>query len=257
MMGGIRQAMNLVRHILDWKKRRGQQRRLAIAIAGHNLRRLTAHCPLLTIHCFLLLLTIPAYPQSLAEAVTGLQNRYKSVETVSGNFQQTYRAQGMDEVKSGVFWLKRPAFMRWEYRSPEEELFVADGRESFDYVPQDRQVTIQPLSAADLHNTPLEFLLGAGNIEKSFGVSWETELKPKAARTFLMRLTPRVNNASYQFLVLELDQVTFDIRRIAIRERMGGTMEFLLSDVAVNMKIDKKQFQFKTPKGVEEIRLHE
>jgi outer membrane lipoprotein carrier protein len=246
-----------MRHILDWKKRREQRIRLAISVAVHNPRRLTAHCPLLTIHCFLLLLTIPAYPQSLAEAVTGLQNRYKSVETVSGNFQQTYRAQGMDEVKSGVFWLKRPAFMRWEYRSPEEELFVADGRESFDYVPQDRQVTIQPLSAADLHNTPLEFLLGAGNIDKSFTVSWETEFKSKVERTLVIRLTPRASNASYRFLVLELDQATFDIRRIAMRERMGATMEFLLSNVAVNMKIDKKQFQFKTPKGVEEIRLDE
>jgi len=154
-----------------------------------------------------------------------------------------------------VFWLKKPGLMRWEYYSPEEQLFVADGRESFLYVPQDRQVTIQPFSAADLHSTPLEFLLGSGDFKGSFQASWETEFKPMLERTLLIRLVPRRNDAEYSFLVLELDNQTFDLRRIAIREPGGSTTEFLLTDVAVNLKPDKKLFQFKAPKGVEEIRL--
>jgi outer membrane lipoprotein carrier protein len=204
-----------------------------------------------------LLCSNSGYTTDLATVVAGLQHRYESAETVSGNFQQTYRAQGMDQMKSGVFWLKKPALMRWEYRNPEEELFIADGRDSYDYVPQDHQVTIQPLSASDLHNTPLEFLLGAGNIGKDFTASWETEFKPKDKDTVLIHLMPRVNNVAYRFLVLELDQATFDVRGIVIRELAGNTMEFRLSSVAINVKIDKKQFQFKRPKGVEIIRLDE
>jgi outer membrane lipoprotein carrier protein len=145
--------------------------------------------------------------------------------------------------------------MRWEYRSPEEQLFIADGHESFFYVPEDRQVTIQPLSPADLHNTPLEFLLGARNISESFAVSWETEFKPKAEHTVLIRLTPHATGAAYRFVVLELDGATFDVRRIIVCEPTNNTMEFLLSDVKINEKIDKKQFQFNRPKGVEIIRL--
>jgi outer membrane lipoprotein carrier protein len=216
---------------------------------------------LLAAGCWLLIVSLlcsnSGYALDLATAVAGVQRRYQSAETVSGNFQQTYRAQGMDQMKSGVFWLKKPALMRWEYRSPEEELFIADGRQSYDYVPQDRQVTIQPLSASDLHNTPLEFLLGAGNISKNFSASWETEFKPKDKDTVLIRLTPRLNNVAYRFLVLELDQATFDVRGIVIRELAGNTMEFQLSAVAINVSIDKKQFQFKRPKGVEIIRLDE
>jgi outer membrane lipoprotein carrier protein len=202
-----------------------------------------------------ILLCAKAYSLDLTDVVSGLQHRYASVETISGNFQQTYHAAGIDQVQSGVFWLKKPAFMRWEYRSPEEQLFVADGHESYLYVPMDHQVTIQPLSAADLHNTPLELLMGAGDISKNFEASWETEFKPKTERAVSIRLIPRMNEPAYRYLVLELDPATFDLRRIVIREQTGNTMEFLLSSVTTNVKMDKKQFQFKPPKGVEIIRL--
>jgi outer membrane lipoprotein carrier protein len=202
-------------------------------------------------------LCAPAHPQDLAGAISGLQRRYASAETVSGNFQQTYRAPGIDQAQSGVFWLKKPGLMRWEYRSPEEQLFVADGRESFLYVPRDRQVTVQPLTASDLRRTPLEFLMGAGDIPKSFVSSWDTEFAPKADRTVLIRLTPRAKDPAYLFLVLELDQTTFDLRRIVVREPTGNTMEFLLSGVAINRKLEPKLFQFKPPKGTEIMRLDE
>jgi outer membrane lipoprotein carrier protein len=217
-----------------------------VALWNHSIYFLAAVC------CFLL---NTACALDLESIVSGLQHRYASVETVSGNFQQTYRGAGIDQIQSGVFWLKRPAFMRWEYRTPEEQLFVADGRESFLYVPLDRQVTIQPLGAADLRNTPLDLLMGASDINKSFAASWETEFKPKTERAAMIRLTPRANEPAYRFLVLELDPATFDLRRIVVSEQTGNTMEFLLSTVTTNAKVDKKQFQFKPPKGVEIIRL--
>jgi len=198
----------------------------------------------------------PAQAEDVETVVAGLQRRYASVGTITGNFQQTYRAPGMDQVESGVFWLKRPGYMRWEYRRPEEKLFVADGHESFLYVPQDRQVTVQPLTAADLHNTPLRFLLGDADIDKSFAVSWETDFRPQTGNTNMIRLTPRKRESEYAFLVLELDQTKCDIRRIVIRELTGNTSEFLLTNVSANVKIENKEFQFKVPKGVEIVRLN-
>jgi outer membrane lipoprotein carrier protein len=212
----------------------------------------TACCLLATAYCLLL---NTAFALDLTAVVSGLQHRYASVETVSGNFQQTYHGPGLDQSQSGVFWLKRPALMRWEYRSPDDQLFVANGREAFLYVPSDRQVTIQPLSASDLHNTPLELLMGASDINRNFAISWEQEFKPKTERAALIRLTPRAHEPAYQYLVLELDPIAFDLRRIVVCEHTGNTMEFLLSNVNTNTRIDAKQFQFKLPKGVEIIRL--
>jgi outer membrane lipoprotein carrier protein len=207
--------------------------------------------------CLLLGFSQAARPADLQDAVAGLQQRYASVETVKGSFRQTYRAPGVSQEESGEFWLKKPGLMRWEYRAPEEQLFVADGRESFLYVPKDRQVTIQPFSAADLHSTPLEFLLGSGDIDKSFNASWETVFKPSTPGTLMVRLVPRKPDIDYSFLVLEIDSRMFDLRRIAVRDPGGSTSEFFLTNVVTNVKLDKKFFQFKTPKNVEEIRLND
>lgn len=178
------------------------------------------------------------------------------METASGSFRQTYRAPGMEQEEAGSFVLKKPGFMRWEYRVPEEKLFVADGRECFLFVPQDRQVTVYPLTASDVRSTPLAFLLGGGNIINNFSISSESEYRPVFDRTSLIRLKPLKHEEEYLFLVLELDVSSFDIRRVVIREHGGNTSEFFLTNVATNIKVNSRDFQFKPPKGVEVVRLN-
>lgn len=199
----------------------------------------------------------PTQAQDLGSIIHGMERRYASVQTATGRFQQTYRAPGMEQVESGVFWLKKPGLMRWEYNKPEEKLFIADGRECFLYVPEDRQVTVQPLSAADLRSTPLAFLLGEGNISNNYSLAQESEFRATSGNTLLIRLTPRKYEEMYAFLVLELDAATYEIRRVTLREQSGNTSEFVLSNIATNIKVEPKQFRFSPPRGVEVIRLTE
>jgi outer membrane lipoprotein carrier protein len=213
-------------------------------------------CILFPVSCILYLtLANAAHAIEVEAVVTALQGRYASVSSITGSFRQSYRAPGIVQIESGVFWLKRPGLMRWEYRDPEEKLFVANGKESFLYVPQDHQVTVQSFSASDMHNTPLEFLLGSGKISQSFNVSWEKSYGAGAESSFLMRLTPRSSDAGYSFLVLELNGATYDIQRMVIHEQTGNTSEFLFTNVMTNVAVDNKQFQFKKPKGAEVIRM--
>jgi outer membrane lipoprotein carrier protein len=206
--------------------------------------------------CFLAAAT-DLFCADLETVVSGLQQRYASAVTMSGSFQQIYRAPGIEQIESGVFRMKRPGLMRWEYRKPEEKLFVADGREAFLYVPMDRQVTIHPFSSSDVQGTPLEFLIGGADIRKRFTVSWENNFKPGLEHTVRIRLTPRSGQNEYEFLVLALDPQNYDLRRIAIHEPGGNTSEFILSDLIVNAKMDNRDFQFKPPKGTEIIRMEE
>jgi outer membrane lipoprotein carrier protein len=187
--------------------------------------------------------------------IEGMQRRYSSVSTIRGNFQQTYRAPGIEQFESGTFTIKKPGLMRWEYRQPEEKLFIADGKESFLFIPRDRQVTVQPFSLSDMHNTPLEFFLGSGDFSKNFIPSWDSDFKPKSERSAMIRLTPRKIQPEYAFLVLELNRENYEIHGIIIREPSGNTSRFAFTDLAANVKVNNRDFQFKTPKGVEEIRF--
>ena len=197
------------------------------------------------------------YPQDIGDVVLGLQRRNASANTISGNFQQNYNAPGIHQTESGKFWLKKPGLMRWEYNHPEKKLFVADGREAFSYVPQEGQVTVQPFTTAEMHQTPLELLLGGGNIEMGFAATWANEFNAKSDGTFLIRLTPRRNEAEYSFLVLELDQATYNVERIVIHEPSGNTSEFLFTNQLYNVEVDDKMFKFEIPEGVEVMRLED
>ncbi len=221
-------------------------------------RRLLRYGILVASSSWCLSLAFKSHAQDdLSDVVEGLQQRYASVRTVTGQFEQRYQAPGIDQVESGTFWMKKPGLMRWEYRLPEPKLFIADGRETLLYVPEDRQVMVRSFTEADLRSTPLQFLLGRGDIMQSFEVAAETEFKARAESTVVIRLKPSGPDQEYSFLVLEVDARTYDLRRLVIRERTGNTSEFLLTDLRTDIRIGDSQFRFRTPKGVEVIRLDE
>lgn len=231
----------------------GPLRRHSAKILLHASRAL---CALLLLFCGIGCNRV-SYAMDLDSIVKGFQQRYAAVETVTGNFQHHYRApaQGIDQEESGVFWFKRPGLMRWECRQPEEKLFVVDGQESFHYIPLDYQVYVQPFTAADLRNTPLELLLGSVDIHKNYEVDWELNILPQSELACLIRLTSREPEPGYSFLVLELDQETWDLLRLIIRETTGNTSEFLFTDVKTNVNIEDRKFRFKPPKGVDIVQL--
>lgn len=194
------------------------------------------------------------YASEPESALSRMQQRYASVETISGSFRLTYSDLGIEQVESGEFWLKKPALMRWEYRHPEEKLFVADGRETFFYEPLERQVTVQSFTAEELLSTPLKFLLGAQDIEESFFIEPEYEPSEGPGGTRVVRLIPR-SEAGYTFLVLEIDGASYDLRRLTIHEQSGNTLEYYFGDLKTNVKVGSGKFRFKIPEGVEVHRM--
>ncbi len=214
--------------------------------------------------CFLVLASIwcAALPRvyahaDLAATVAALQRRYASVDSLSADFTQIYRSPGMDQTESGIVYMKRPGLMRWEYRNPEEKLFVADGRDTYLYTPADRQVLVRRFTLDDLRATPIQLLLGQGDLKRNYDVAWDSVAGAQADGVVRLRLTPRAGNADYAYVVLECDDASFDLRRILIRDRTGDSSEFLFTNLKTNAKVNAQQFQFKIPKGVEVVRLDE
>jgi outer membrane lipoprotein carrier protein len=202
----------------------------------------------------------PSFPRAedaISESIVGLQRRYASVDTVTADFVQTYQAPGMNQTESGTLWMKKPGLMYWEYHVPETKFFYADGRRTYLYVPEDRQVMVRSYTDEDIRSTPLEFLLGKGEILRSFSALQETEIRAAAGDTVMVRLVPKAPDADYSYLVLEVDKRTFDLRRMAIRERTGNLSEFAFTGMRTNVKISDGRFKFKIPGDVDVIELNE
>ena len=96
--------------------------------------------------------------QTLARRV---EARYHSATTLQAVFLERY-SEGRNALRaeSGKVYFSRPGRMRWEYESPEEKLFVADGKHVWFYVPADRTVTRSPVKQSADWRTPLALLTG-------------------------------------------------------------------------------------------------
>src|SRR4051794_10327145 len=111
--------------------------------------------------------TVQAFALPSASSVARqVDERYNRLQTLTAEFAEIYQGSGMDRTESGTLWLKKPGKMRWEYRSPEEKLFIDDGHNGWLYVRAEKQVRKSSMKKLDDVRSPLAFLLGKTKLEK-------------------------------------------------------------------------------------------
>lgn len=188
-------------------------------------------------------------PDALAR---GLQQHYDRVRDFSAEFVQTYRGGVLrtSTEERGSVWIKKPGLMRWVYRSPEHKEFVSDGVSLYAYLPEDRQVRVEPVPKGDEASAGIMFLTGRGDVVKDFTAS--TADSPITG-TVGLTLTPRRAEAGYTHLVVALDPQTFQIRALTTRDEQGGDSTIRFINLKENTGISDKTFVFDIPRGVDVI----
>src|SRR5438132_9281493 len=89
------------------------------------------------------------------------EDTYRRAGTLRATFLEQYSEAGrVERVESGVAYFRRPGKMRWEYQSPEKNLFLVDGKNAWFYVPADHTVTRVPARKSSDWRTPLALLAG-------------------------------------------------------------------------------------------------
>ncbi|MBI3952310.1 MAG: outer membrane lipoprotein chaperone LolA [Acidobacteria bacterium] len=200
-----------------------------------------------------LALAAPAPRQSPTAIIEQLQKKYSRLQTISAEFKHIYHAPGSRTLQeSGYMVLQRPRLMRWEYTSPEEKLFISDGKTVYFYVPADRQVTQAKIKDVDDLRISFIFLLGRVDIRQYF---YRFELtqseRPVQAGNYVVRLTPEKRYAAFAELIIEIVPTTFELRRVSIMEFGGARSDFLLSNVRENVPVSPNQFSFTIPPNVQ------
>src|SRR5258708_9468178 len=91
--------------------------------------------------------------------VQRMESRYRSARTLQATFLERYLENGnVVRVEAGIAYFRRPGKMRWEYQSPEKNLFLVDGKSAWFYVPADHTVTRVPAKDSSDWRTPLALL---------------------------------------------------------------------------------------------------
>jgi outer membrane lipoprotein carrier protein len=197
--------------------------------------------------------TMPA--ESAAALAVRLQARYDAIKDFTADFSQTYEGGVLRRktTESGTLLVKKPGRMRWEYKTPEEKLFVADGRKLYAWVPADRQVTVSALPTGDAPATPILFLLGRGQLTRDFTPSLPGAVAGAPPDSVALALTPKTPVPEYDLLTLVVDRATLGLRMLIARDGQGGMSTFAFTHLRENVGLADSKFAFTIPRGADVV----
>jgi outer membrane lipoprotein carrier protein len=225
--------------------------------------------------CFLCLLL----PTLNADAdvqvlVARMEARYRPARTLQATFLQRYTENGrLIRAEAGTVYFRRPGKMRWEYESPEKNVFLVDGKTAWFYVPADHTVTRVPAKESSDWRTPLALLAGKMKVsrvcakvapaldekaEASEDVVLSCELptrEPASGKPASQEAITQ-NSGSETAVFFEVARQTGQLMRILVRQSGGVSLEFRFANWQFDPPLPELLFHFAPPMGVAVVELH-
>lgn len=211
--------------------------------------------------------SIPAPPGRDAKSIArALEAHYRSAATLKAAFLERY-SEGRQSIRieSGTVYFSRPGRMRWEYESPEEKLFVADGKTVWFYVPADRTVTRARMKESADWRTPLALLTGKAKLShfcarielagERLAAAGHVVLRcllrgASPARTSSPTSAPGLGDESIHEVLLEVNTARDELVRVLIRQPGGVEIEYRFGNWQENLPLSEGMFHFQAPAGV-------
>ncbi len=199
----------------------------------------------------IIFLATVAYASQEDKLLADIEKRLKKIETLQVDFEQ--------EVGSGVFatvdQTSGKIFLTSDDRfriETEDQVIVSDSVLLWVYSVDNKQVRIDSIKNVDDLVRPSEYVF-------SFKEGYDADLlhdeECEFGPCYQIVLTSRDPDNFIKKMTLFIDAQTYLTRRAEYRDINGNLVTIRFSDYRIDKKIPPQIFQFKTPKGVEEIRL--
>jgi outer membrane lipoprotein carrier protein len=213
---------------------------------------------------------LPAYdvnPEA-KPLVALFEARYRAAHTLRATFLERYMENGhLVRVEAGTAYFRRPGKMRWEYESPEKNLFLVDGKTAWFYVPADHTATRVPAKVSTDWRTPLALLAGemkvsrvCDRVQLATGEKLESpenamlscelrgaaaqSVKPDSAKT----AAPTAERGETVFF--EIVKKTGNLVGVVVRDPGGVGIEFHFANWEQDPQVAESLFRFSAPPGV-------
>ncbi len=181
--------------------------------------------------------------------------KYATAQTLSAKFRQEVPLANLGIVRkaSGELFFARPSKMRWDYKKPDNQLFLADGEFLYFRPTDSKQVFKRKIGEGTLGGKiPLFLFFGKGDMSSLFSVESSEPVRKKTATA--MRLLPKGDGApEVKRIDLVVDNEKLLIVEIHIYDKLGGTNHLYLDGIVFNPSVPADQFRFKKPAGTEVV----
>lgn len=190
-------------------------------------------------------------PDSVEDIVDRVQKRFDAMSDFTAKVDQelVVASAGRTLKAHGTVAFKRPGKMRWELRSDETQVIVADGKTLWFYQPEEQQVLRSPFETAFRSSTPISFLTGVGRIRDDFEASIDGSGEGKVT----LALLPRRQGGEVGRLRLTVETENYDIVTAEIFDPLGNITRLHFSDLKRNSGLGDSWFEFEVPDGVDII----
>lgn len=188
----------------------------------------------------------PAIGATDGPAVEALQRFLETVDTLTAEFhEQVYDAdRELVEEASGSFVLERPDRFVWNYRTPYEQVMLADRDTLWMYDVELEQVTVAPLEESA--GSPAMLLSGRSSVLDSF----EIESTYSSDGYDWVDLVPVQPNSEFSVVALAFDADGLP-RRLRFVNSLNQTAHIEFSEIVVNAVLDDDAFELDLPDDVD------
>lgn len=192
---------------------------------------------------------------SVAEIFERVQKRYGAADFEADFVQESHlQAMGIIDTAKGHVYFRRPAMMRWHYKTPEEYFIITDGQTLWIYSPEDNQVMLGRAADHLGQATGPEFFSNPKILLEDFVVELAPQDFQEKGRQVL-RLVPKTERSSLVKLFVFISKSTFDIVQYITYNALGDKTSMRFSELKFNQGLDLSLFAFKIPKGADVVQL--
>lgn len=189
--------------------------------------------------------------------VKKLEDAYKHAHTLQANFFQEYRESGRTtRSEAGTAYFRRPGKMRWEYASPEKNLFVVDGKFAWFFVPADRTVSRVTARQSEDWRTPLALLAGEMKVSRVCSKVQLAAEQPKDPVLTRLDCTLRGtekeirSGKAHDSAYFEIVRATGELEKVIVSGTGGVQMEMRFSNWKFDPPAGEELFHFQPPRGI-------
>jgi outer membrane lipoprotein carrier protein len=200
--------------------------------------------------------------------VNRFEARYRAAHTLQATFLERYFENGrIARVEAGIAYFRRPGKMRWEYQSPEKNLFIVDGKSAWFYVPADHTATRVPAKESSDWRTPLSLLAGEMKVSRVCArVKATLNEKPESAENAVFFCQLRGTESApdkqgthessaqagdgSETVFFEIAKNSGELVRVLVREPGGVGVEFHFANWKTDPPVSESLFRFAAPPGV-------
>lgn len=190
---------------------------------------------------------------SAGEGINSLNRFFSEAKTLRADIIQ-YRTDADGRVvqeSKGVLLIQKPGKVRLEYKTPYEQLYIADGEKIWSYDPDLEQAIVKKMTAA-IGDTPIMLLSSQQQLDNSFVIK-ELEAGKKSQELYWVELTPKKSESSFNKVRIAFTQKARTLRIMELEDALGFSTFIEFHNTETNITHAYSAFRFTPPEGVDVI----